>query len=106
MEQETNPNILKLGQEYIQLICKANEERNSSSKFFYIILKNSNLIKNNIPPKNEIIEQELNEKYFKVKECLARCGNIVVALNEREEVITFLTSFFGNKQNEQNEVMV
>ena len=40
----------------------------------------------------------LNEKYLKIKECLARCGNQV---NEckKEEVINILHFFLNTKNN-------
>ena len=45
----------------------------------------------------ENIIQDLNEKYFKIKECLARCGNIVLECN-KEETKNILFSFFNLKK--------
>ena len=32
----------------------------------------------------EIIENDLKEKYFKIKECLSRCGNDVIEINKKD----------------------
>ena len=45
----------------------------------------------------ENIIQELNEKYFKIKDCLIRCGNIVLECN-KEETKNILFSFFNLKK--------
>ena len=36
------------------------------------------------------IFQNLNEKYFKIKECLFRCGNIVQDINSKKEKDFFI----------------
>ena len=41
----------------------------------------------------EIVYEKLNDKYLKVKECLSRCGNIVVSSNTASETETILKSF-------------
>lgn len=85
LEKERNENIINLSKNYIEFIQKTNKERKSSSKNFYIIIKNpgKNKKENNID--DEIIIQDLNEKYFKIKECLSRCGNVAQEYNTKEE---------------------
>ena len=92
-EKENNEQLLKLSENYINFIQKNNQDKKSSSKSFYIIIKNSN----NKEQLEEIIINDLNEKYFKIKECLSRCGNIVQEYDEKEETIEILKSFLNVK---------
>ncbi len=94
-----------LSENYIQYISNLNNNKKSSSKKFYIIIKNQPI---NKKEKNiEIIKQELNEKYLKVKECLSRCGNKVNNIEEKEEILKIFFSFLNTKKyfnkNEQIE---
>ena len=74
---EKNKKIEDIGKEYIKYIKSINLSKKSSTKEFYIVINNEkNNTKNNIEIE-EIIKNELNEKYFKIKECLSRCGNSV-----------------------------
>lgn len=97
IEKETNENIIKLSKSYIEFIQKINKERKSSSKNFYIIIKNFNKNKKENNIDDEVITQDLNEKYFKIKECLSRCGNIAQEYDTKEEIISVLISFFNSK---------
>lgn len=97
IENEKNDNIIQLSKNYIDFIQKTNREKKSSSKNFYIIIKNS--IKNKKENINdEIIIQDLNEKYFKIKECLSRCGNIAQEFDTKEEIINILLSFLNSRK--------
>ena len=40
---------------------------------------------------------DLKNKYFKVKDCLARCGNSVTDVTQKEELINILFSFFNKR---------
>lgn len=91
IEKENNKQVLELSENYINFIQKNNKEKKSSSKNFYIIIKNPN----NKEQLEEIIINDLNEKYFKIKECLSRCGNIVQEYDEKEEIIKILKSFLN-----------
>ena len=86
-------NIKKIADNYIKYIKELNQNKKSSNKNFYIVIKN--------PVENEKIEEniieELNEKYFKIKECLARCGNVVKDINEKEKVKELLFSFINRR---------
>lgn len=52
---------------------------------------------------NEIIDfysyatEDLNNKYFKIKDCLARCGNDVVDIIDKNQLINILFSFFNTR---------
>ena len=84
---------------YIKTI---NSTKKSSTKEFYIIINNEkNFQKNNIEIE-EIIKNELNEKYFKIKECLSRCGNSVQEVSEKVETIKILFSFLNTRKNLSN----
>ena len=91
MEKETKNNLLKLSENYIQFIQKMNKEKKSSSKNFYIIIKNSEQKENII---EEIIFQELNEMYFKIKECLSRVGNLSFPLEEKKEILKLFSDIW------------
>ena len=84
-EEKDNPKIKKIIENYIENIKKLNSNTKSDSKDFFIIIKQTQE-KN----KEEIIIEELNEKYFKIKEGLNRCGNIVSDLSSKEEVKNLL----------------
>ena len=84
-----------ISEQYINFIQEINEKRKLSSKNFYILIKE-------IPENKKISEdieknycENLKEKYFKIKECLARCGNIVCEIEKMEEVENIINSFFN-----------
>ena len=87
----------KLSQKYINYLEKINRNQKSSTKNFYIIIKEF--------PKNKKIENEnllcekLNENYFKIKECLLKCGNFVKEINEKKEVEKILYSFLNTRKD-------
>lgn len=92
LNKENKDFLNNIATSYFDYILKFNSIKNSSSKNFYIIISNNN---------NEDIEenifQELNEKYFKIKECLFRCGNISKDLNSKKKVKELLNSFFNTR---------
>lgn len=95
-KKKEKENIQKISDHYIQYIKELNQNKKSSNKNFYIIIKNS--IENEKLEKiEENIFQELNEKYFKIKECLARCGNIAKDINEKEKIKQLLVSFLDRR---------
>ena len=95
-KKKEKENIQKIADDYIQYIKELNQNKKSSNKNFYIILKNP--IKNEkIEKGEESIIEELNENYFKIKECLARCGNVVKDRNEKEKVKQLILSFLDRR---------
>ena len=90
-QKENNKIIEQYSRDYIKFIKEKNNKNKSASKNIYLIIKNTteNLEEN--------IIQELNEKYFKIKDCLVRCGNIVLECN-KEETKNILFSFFNLKK--------
>ena len=47
---------------------------------------------------SEIIENDLKEKYFKIKECLSRCGNDVIELNNKNEIFKIFYSLLNTRK--------
>ncbi len=91
-------NIKLLSENYINFIQNKNKEKKSSSKNFYILIKeNPENKKQKINEK--IIFDKLNDKYFNIKECLSRCGNIVIDISDKENTIKILYSFLNSRKN-------
>lgn len=84
-------NMVNLSKQYIDFIIQKNKEKSSSSKNFYILIYFQKDNQNNI---NEMIYQELQEKYLKIKDLLSRCGNEVQEINNKNELIEIYSSFF------------
>ena len=76
-----------------------NLTKKSSSKNFYIILSNEKLKGIDYNESFEIIKNDLKEKYFKIKDCLSRCGNSVIEVNSKNETIKILFSFFNTRKS-------
>jgi len=87
-----------LSQKYIEYLEKTNKNQKSSSKNFYIIIKEFQENKKNIE-NEKILCEKLNENYFKIKECLLKCGNFVKEINEKEEVEKILYSFLNTRKD-------
>jgi len=81
---------------YINFIKKINNEKKSSSKNYFIIIKENKNLESEAS--EEIIFQNLNEKYFKIKDALSRCGNKALE-NNKDEIIEILFSFLKLKNN-------
>ncbi len=42
---------------------------------------------------------ELNENFFKIKECLSRCGNMAYEITDKEELKKILFTFFSTRKS-------
>ena len=93
ISEEKNEKINEIIKKYIENILENNFYKNSIAKNFFIIIKRKKTEQND----EEIIIEELNDKYIKIKEGLEKCGNIVEEINykENEEI---LYSFFNIKK--------
>lgn len=89
-------NIKKIADNYINYIKELNQNKKSSNKNFYIVIKNP-IENEKIEKEEENIIEELNEKYFKIKECLSRCGNNVINLNSKKEIKQLIFSFLNSR---------
>ncbi len=97
-------NIKKISENYIHYIKNLNQNKKSSNKRFYIIIKNSKTYEN--IKTEEIIIEELNDNFYKIKECLSRCGNVVKDISKKEEIILLIYSFINTRMyNNDNTIM-
>ena len=94
-------NIKLLSDQYINFIQKINKSKKSSSKNFYIVIKEFPENKKRKIDENleKIIFDKLNDKYFNIKECLSRCGNKAQDVSDKETCIKVLYSFFNARKN-------
>ena len=97
-------NIKKISENYIGYIKRLNQNKKSSNKRFYIIIKNIKTHEN--IKTEEMIIEELNDNFYKIKECLARCGNVVKDISKKQEIISILYSFINTRMhNNDNTIM-
>ena len=94
--------LIQIGNNYIEYIKNLNQKKESSKKKFYILIKNSN-IKKQINIDENIIINELNEKFFKIKESLIRCGNDVINIENKKDIIQILKTFINIENNKGDE---
>ena len=97
--QKNNENnkIKDISQNYIEYIKELNKRKKSSTKNYFIIIK-SNKYNNEIDNYKNIANNELLEKYLKIKDCLSRCGNTVIDINTKKEIIEILFSFLNSQK--------
>ena len=99
-KESENERIKNLSKKYIHYIQELNDNKKVSSKNFYILIKNP--IKNKKEKYNleneKIIINNLNEKYFKIKECLHRCENCVEEVENKNETLEILYKFYNNRR--------
>ena len=91
---EQNNFYPEIKEKYIEYINFLNKEQKSSNKNFFIILSEKTQEEKNL---QNIAIQNLQEKYFKIKELLARCGNVATEYTNEKETIRILYSFFNTK---------
>ena len=98
--KEEKENIRKLSEKYINYIKKLNIEKKSSSKNFYILIKEiPEIKKQKININEKIIFDKLNDKYFNIKECLSRCGNVVIDISDKKMTEKVLYSFLNSRKD-------
>ena len=96
MNKKENKYLENLSKNNIEYINKINLTKKSSSKDFYIIISSES---EHSIESQEIIFSDLKEKYFKIKECLSRCGNSVIELNKEKEILNLFFSFFNTRKH-------
>ncbi len=94
IQKKENKYLNEISENYIKFINQLNNSKKSSSKDFYLILSNE---KNNNINSMEIIENDLKEKYFKIKECLFRCGNNVLEINNKNNIYKIFNSLLNTR---------
>ena len=95
VDKKENKYLKEISENYIKFIQNLNYSRSSASKDFYLIISNENL--ENFDS-IEIIENDLKEKYFKIKECLSRCGNDVIELNNKKIILKIFYSLLNTRK--------
>ncbi len=97
ISQNDEITIQNLSKKYINYIQEINSKNKSSSKNFYILIKESidNKKEKYNLEKEKIIINNLNQKYFKIKECLARCENKVEEISSKQEIIELLNKMYN-----------
>ena len=94
LEKKEEDYLRNIAEDYIKYISGINSNKKSSSKNFYIIISSSEVQKD-----QDIIMEELNEKFFKIKECLSRCGNLTYCYSNKKELIQIIYSFLNSRKN-------
>lgn len=89
--------IKKISEEYIDFLNQLNINKKSAIKNFYIIIKKEKNNNDNNKNIDNIIFDELNDNYLKIKDTLSRCGNLVIDINNKEACKNILFSFFFPK---------
>lgn len=98
IQKKENKYLEKISENYIQYINKINFNKKSSSKNFYLIISKKIPKEQEYNEAYEIIKSDLKEKYFKIKECLSRCGNLVLEVNQKNEVLKIINSFLNTRK--------
>lgn len=97
IQKKENKYLTKISENYIKYINKINSSKKSSSKNFYLIISKK-IPKEEYNESYEIIKNDLREKFFKIKECLSRCGNSVFEVNTKKETLKLLSSFLNTRK--------
>ena len=95
VKKSNNDSISIISKKYIEFLNKINSEKQTSTKNYYIIIDEQSEIENENLAN---IYYMLNEKYFKIKECLNKCGNQVKEC-KKEDVIKVLHFFLNTNYN-------
>ena len=95
IQKNENIYLKEISENYIKFIQKLNYSKNSASKDFYLIISNEKIENLN---SIEIVENDLKEKYFKIKECLSRCGNDVIEIYDKNNIIDIFYSLLNTRK--------
>ena len=94
-------NIQEISNKYIKYIKEINNNQKSSSKNYFLIIDYINK-NDNISDVETYALENLNNKFFKIKDGLARCGNIVIDINNTKEIVEILYSFINTRLYSNN----
>ena len=98
IKDEKNEKLYDISNSYIEYIKDKNQHQNSSSKNFYILIS-SQIENSNNEFSIKTIREDLNNKYYKIKDSLSRCGNIVVDINNKSDVEKIMYSFYNFRKS-------
>ena len=105
ISKKENQYLKEISENYIEYIYQNNLKRKSASKNFFIIIYYENNMKKDYIETEEIIKNDLKEKYFKIKESLSRCGNYVEEIIDSNEIQKLFLSFFNSIKNSQSNII-
>ena len=83
----------EIKEKYINYINYFVKSKKSSNKKFYLILKSSASEEN-----ENVIMQNLENNYLKIKDLFGRCGNFVSEYTEEKQILEILYSFFNSNK--------
>ena len=89
-----NKDYIELTEKYIEYIKNFAKSKKSSNKKFYLILKDSASETN-----ENVIIQNLENNYLKIKDLFGRCGNLVSEYTEEKEIVDIIFSFLSSNKN-------
>lgn len=101
IQKKENKYLKEISENYIKFIQNLNNYKNSSTKNFYIIITNEKTESIN---SIDIIQNDLKEKYFKIKECLSRSGNLVSEISNPKEIQKLFFSILNTKINSNKKI--
>lgn len=105
ISKKENNYLKDIANNYINYIQQINLTRKSSSKDFFIIISGNIDKKMDIFEAEEIVKNDLKEKFFKIKECLARSGNLVTELSSLDDVQKLFFSLLNTRKNLNNKLI-
>ncbi len=93
LKNNTNGNekLVRLSNDYLAYISALEQENKLSSKEFYIVLK---FLYKDIDNIEVLAQNDLLDQFYKIKETLSRCGNLVEQIEDIKEVEEFLVQFY------------
>ena len=104
IQKKENNYLKNISDNYINYLNNLNLLNKASTKDFYLIINYENKTREKIEL-NDLIENNLKEKYFKIKDCLLRCGNEVSEINNSNEIINIDNSFLNTRKiNKKNQI--
>lgn len=90
-EKKENKEIQKIYKEYINFIKDKSSKSDFSNKNFIIVIKETS--KDAEIDLENIKINNLNDKYYKIRECLSKCGNLVTEISKEETIELLYNSF-------------
>ena len=102
IQKKENKYLEKISENYIEYMNQINSNKKSSSKNFFIIISKKISKEQEYNESFEIIKNDLKEKYFKIKECLSRSGNLVSEISNKKEIEKIFFSLLNTRKKLNN----
>lgn len=98
-EKEVNSEYEEIYKKYYEFISNLNEKNDSASNNYFIVIKSKVENSKDEFNKEKEANNNLKEKYYKIKEALAHCGNQVIEIDTKEKTEDIINSFYKVKNN-------